>query len=341
MLLKSDQLPKHIEGELASLYCFFGAETLLIEEAMDSFRQTARAQGFGERVLFYYERGFDMTQLAQNERSASLFADKKLIELRMTVKPEAADAEQLIDYAKNMRRGDAVLLIAFYGALNATARKVKWFQAIEQHGVAVEFAGLDARQLPNWIGARMRAKGLAFDADVPARLTHFVEGNLLACAQAIDLLALLSPDKPINASTIDYAIADHARFTVFTFVDACVAGNIARCVRTLQGLRRNQVEPILVLVMLTREIRLLCQLSAGMASGRNAHALLKQHGVWANRQSLIKAALARLSRAHCEHLLHLAAQTDLMAKGRAPIRRGDLWLEIEHLGLRVCAAANR
>jgi len=183
---------------------------------------------------------------------------------------------------------------------------------------------------------RMRGKGLKFEEDAAKRLSVLVEGNLLAAAQAIDLLALLSPDDTITADAIESAIADHARFNSFAFVDACLAGAPQRCTRILQSLRANRAEPVLIMWALTREVRTLCHLSAGLARGKKQQALFREHGIWQSRANLINTALKRLSAARCHNLLRQLAAADLMLKGRAPLQRQNIWEEIESIGLGVC-----
>lgn len=336
MRLKLASLPAKLSQPLAPLYHLFGAETLLLEEALDQIRQQARAQGFAERIRYSLEPGFDWNQMLASGKSKSLFAERKIIELRMpSGKPGEPGAKALIRYVDSIAGHDTVLLL-LSGAIDKRAQNSKWFKKVEAAGVAVECPTLPAAQLPAWINQRMRNQGLHFDSAAAERLSQFVEGNLLAAAQEIDLLALLSPQQKITAEVVEKAIADHARFTVYTFADACLSGAPHRCTRILQSLRRNQVEPILVLWALTRETRALCQLAAGIAAGLRTQTLFKQHGVWSSRSGLVNSALRRGSLPLWENLLRRLARADLMLKGRATMQRQNIWEEIESIGLRMC-----
>ena len=329
-------LPASLERGMAPLYHLFGAEMLLIEEALDEIRRRARAQGYAERIRHTVEPGFDWNRLLAAGRSRSLFSDKQIIELRMPAgKPGAGGDKALMEYLASISGNDTVLLL-IGAALDKRAQNAPWFKAVEAAGVVVECPAVSTAKLPEWISGRMRARGLRFDFEAARRLSHFVEGNLLAAAQEIDLLALLSPREKITAETVENAIADHARFTVYALVDACLAGSVHRCTRILQGLRRNQVEPVLILWALTREIRTLCHLSAGQAAGANLRELLRRHGVWSSRAELVGSALRRLPAGQCRNLLRRLARADLMLKGRSPMVRANIWEEIESIGLRIC-----
>ena len=202
--------------------------------------------------------------------------------------------------------------------------------------MAVECPGISSDQLPDWINQRMRAKGLQFDFEAVERLSHFVEGNLLAAAQEIDLLALLSPNQKISVETVESAIADHARFNIFTFVDACLAGSAHRCTRILQSLRRDQTEPVLILWAMARETRTLCHLSNDMEAGAKPRDLFQRYRIWGNCSSIVSSALNRLSLPQCQNLLRRLARADLMLKGQASMQRQSIWEEIESIGLRMC-----
>ena len=51
MQLAASQLAGHLQKGLRSLYTLHGDEPLLVQEALDAIRATARAQGFTERTV--------------------------------------------------------------------------------------------------------------------------------------------------------------------------------------------------------------------------------------------------------------------------------------------------
>lgn len=336
MRIPPSSLLDKLKQGLAPLYHVFGSELLLVEEALDKIRKQARQQGFNEHIRYHLEPGFDWNRLLIDSRSTSLFSEKQLFEMRMpTGKPGEQGAKALIQYADSIS-GDNTTLVLVSGKIEKQTQASKWFKRIETAGAVVECAPIPAARLPNWIGQRMKAKGLQFDVAATERLSYFVEGNLLAAAQEIDLLALRFPAQTITAETVENAIADQAQFTIYAFVDACLAGSPHRCIRILQGLRQNHAEPVLILWAMAREIRSLCHLSSGLAAGVNPRTLFQQHGVWSSRSRLVNTILQRLSLPHLLNLLKSLARTDLMLKGRAPMQRQNIWEEIEIIALRTC-----
>ena len=84
MKIKAEQLHSHLQKQLLPIYIISGDEPLLAQESSDAVRIAARAAGFTERELFYVEGNYDWHQLLQEANSLSLFADKKLLEIRIT-----------------------------------------------------------------------------------------------------------------------------------------------------------------------------------------------------------------------------------------------------------------
>ncbi len=335
MRVSYSSFSNHLTQGLAPLYLLFGEETLLVEESLDQLRQAARAAGFTERLRYSVEAGFDWNQVLAGGQSMSLFSDRKIIELRIpTGKPGDAGAKALTEYAQAPQSDDTMLIIVA-GAIEKRTQGSKWFKALEANAVTTECPAIGADRLPGWIGHRMKSQGLQFEPDVVEHIAHFVEGNLLAAAQEINLLALLGKDKKITLDLVESAIADHARFSVFAFVDACLAGSAQRLTRILQSLKQSQNEPILILWSLTRETRTLCQLAAVREQGGNPRSQYQRYGVWGNRTGIMGAALNRLTLKQCRGLLRQLARADLQLKGRAPLQRKDIWEEIESIGLRL------
>ena len=336
--ISATSLPDHLRKGLHPIYHLFGAETLLVEECLDQCRQYLIEQGYTERIRFTVEPGFNWDKLNEQSQSMSLFAQKKLIELRIpNGKPGDAGSKALIAYAQMASDTDTILIVVS-GEIEKRAQNTKWFKALDSSAVVVELPTISANQLGQWIEHRMRYMGLQFDGEVVNRLAFFVEGNLLAAAQEINLLSLLYGDEVITVSQLESIIADHARFNVYSFTDACLAGSVQRSVRILESLKREQVEPIIILWALTRDTRNLCHLMLAARKG-NPQSLFQRYGFWGNRGALASAAIKRLSLGQCVRLLKYLGRADLMAKGRCDLQRKDIWGEIEHIALGLCGAS--
>jgi DNA polymerase-3 subunit delta len=71
------------KGPLPRVCLITGVEPLLIDEAATALRAKARAAGYGEREVHFIERGFDWDALLMDANSLALFANLRLIELKL------------------------------------------------------------------------------------------------------------------------------------------------------------------------------------------------------------------------------------------------------------------
>ena len=111
MKLGPEQLSVHLRNELARIYVVHGNETLLVQETSDAIRQAAGKGGFSERICLTVEGGFDWNSLRQTAASLSLFATRRLLELRLgNAKPGEHGGKILAEYAECPAE-DTILLV--------------------------------------------------------------------------------------------------------------------------------------------------------------------------------------------------------------------------------------
>lgn len=330
MKLTAEQLPRHLERGLAPVYLVAGDEPLLVQECADRIRAAARASGCRERVVVNADGNYDWAALTHASDSLSLFAERRLIELRLpSGKPGQQGAAALVNYVARPANDTVLLMIC--GKLEGGGRSAKWVQAIDAAGVFLPVWPIEAGQLPQWIGRRMQAAGLTPTPAAAQALAGRVEGNLLAAAQEIEKLRLHHGAGAIDADAVIDAVASSARYDVYKLVDAALAGDAVRVARILDGLRGEGTEAVLVVWALARELRLL----AGIAGRAPAGALeqsLAQAGVWEKRRPLVKQALARHTAARWRGLLRDVAALDGVVKGAAV---GNAWDELLQLALLI------
>ncbi|MCO7521665.1 MULTISPECIES: DNA polymerase III subunit delta [unclassified Pseudomonas] len=333
MKLAPAQLNKHLQGTLAPVYVVSGDDPLLCQEAADAIRAAARLQGYNERQVFSADANFDWGNLLLAGASLSLFAQRRLLELRLpSGKPGDKGAAALIEYCAKPAE-DTLLLISL-PKLDGSAQKTKWGKALIEGGQCqfIQIWPVDAQQLPQWINQRLSQAGLSAQRDAVDLIAARVEGNLLAAAQEIEKLKLLAEGNQITVETVQAAVADSARFDVFGLVDAILNGEAAHALRMLEGLRGEGVEPPVILWALARELRLLAGLAQQFSQGVPLDKAFSQARppVWDKRRPLVSKALQRLSAQRWAMLLQDAQRIDAQIKGQA---EGSPWTSLARLSL--------
>lgn len=337
MELTPEKLTTQLAAEaLRPAYLIVGPEPLRVLEAADAVRARARVQGIDEREVFEADaRDFDWSQLAMSFRAPSLFASRRLIEVRLpTGKPGKDGAEVITDYCAGPPQ-DTVLLIT--GGDWSRQHGGKWSEAVARVGHLVIAWQVKPHELTEWVERRLRDKGLRADRDAVQRLVERVEGNLLAAAQEIDKLALLSDGRPIDAARMESYVADAARFDVFGLIDAAMNGQGAHAARMLAGLRAEGEAVPALMGMVVMELQRATALARVQARGGNLAAEFKAQRVWDAKQAVYRRALQRHAAPRWEAFVAEAGRVDRIAKGRgrAGVDPGDAWQVLERLLLAI------
>ena len=331
MKISGDNLASSLARQLQTIYLVSGDEPLLVNEAADAIRAAARKQGFVERELHVVERGFDWQGLIAGSRSMSLFAERKIVEIRMAnAAPGEQGADAIVELAEQPSADTLVLIIT--GKLDGRTQNSRWVSAVEKRGVLIQVWPIDLPRLPAWIRERLGRHKLQADAAAAALLAERVEGNLLAAHQEIEKLALLLPPGAITAETIVDAVADSARFDVLQLGEAAMRGQTARALRILEGLRGEDVEPTLILWAVNKDLQWIARARNLMRKGQSAESAMNALYVWRPRQAAMGQALGRLNGHTVRNLVLDAERVDKTIKG---VLKGDPWLELERLVARL------
>lgn len=321
MKIQANQLSSHLQKTLAPCYLVSGDEHLLVTEALDAIRGAARGRGFTARDVHVATSGFDWSALRASGSNLSLFAERRIVELRLpTGKPGRVGSQEIVELAD--RCGDDLMFLVSCPKLDRGSLSASWAKALQDTGVGIQVWPVETRDLPAWITARMRSAGLKPDRQAVALVADRVEGNLLAAAQEIEKLRLLLGEGRVSADDISQAVGDSSRYDVFKLVDAALAGEPRRVVKILAGLRGEGVEPVAVVWAMTRELRTLARLGDAIAAGADPAASMQKHGVWPARQALVRRCLGRHRPSEFRDMLKSAGQADLAAKGRHTV---DPW----------------
>ena len=346
MQLALPQLQAHLQKGLRSLYTLHGDEALLVQEAADAIRATARAQGYTERSVHVVSGAhFDWSEVLAAGGSLSLFADRQMLEVRIpTGKPGKEGSPMIQQLAQSAEGNDSTLTLFILPKLDNATKKGAWFGALDQFGVTLQVESVERAQLPQWIAQRlkMQNQSVAAGQEGQACLQFFadrVEGNLLAAHQEIQKLGLLYPEGALSLEQVESAVLNVARYDVFKLSEAVLSGQISRVQRMLDGLQAEGEAAVLVHYTLAEDIRALKRVKDAIAQGKPMPMALREQRIWGVRERLFERVLPRLSGSRLAQLLQNAHQVDGIVKGlNVADWPADPWQALQRLALRVASA---
>ena len=338
------QLTAHLQKGLRNLYVVHGDEALLVQEALDAIRSTARAQGHTERTVHTVQGAhFDWSGVLASGASLSLFADKQIVEIRIpSGKPGKEGSVALQELAATAADNDSTLTLISLPRLDKATKTSAWFAALESHGVSLPVETIERRALPQWIAARLQAQNQRVQpGEMGQNTLQFfadrVEGNLLAAHQEIQKLALLYGPGELSFEQIESAVLNVARYDVFKLSEAVLGGQMQRVQRMLDGLQAEGEAAVLVHWNLAEDIRAMRRVQEATTNGKPLPMALKENRIWGTKEMLLTRVLPRISASQTQHLLEAAHQVDGVVKGlKHPDWPAEPWDALHQLAMRLC-----
>jgi DNA polymerase-3 subunit delta len=321
MRIKPEQLGAALQKSLAPVYFISGDEPLQLTEAADAIRNAAKKAGFASREVLAVDAHFEWKQLALTAAEQSIFADKKIIDLRLSGSGPGTDgAKALLSYCGSVP--DDTVLMVTCGKLASASLKSRWFQALDNAGVVMQVWPLEGQSLLAWLQQRLQLRGLQADRESIRLIASRVEGNLLAAVQEIEKLYVLYGSGNLSYQQIIDGVADNSRYDVFTLVSSVIEADVNRIYKIMASLKAEGVAAPVVLWALTREARSLVKMKWQLSQGQSRDIVFRNNQIWDKRQALVSAALNRLSFPDLNAIIILSAKADREIKGQ---QAGDAW----------------
>ena len=327
MRLTAAQLDSHLKSPLKPLYVLAGDEALAQRECLDAIRLAAKAQGFTERTSFAIEAKFNWQTITNFGREISLFAEKRVLEIKIASGKPGIDGSKVLQQLANAPIQDTVVIVIL-PKLDWREQKAAWFNALDNKAISLSLNEVPPELLPAWIAAKLKLQNQNTDAETLDFFAHQVEGNLLAAHQEIQKLSLLYPAGVLTKLQVRECILNVSRYDVVELGEAILLGDVPRTVRILQGLQDEGMNAVAALYPISWVLRPLAQVKEAEARGESLNTAFSNAKVFGDKQALFKKALARLTLKQCQAALTKLAEIDKTAKG---LVHNDAWLEISRL----------
>ncbi len=304
-----------------------GDEPFQHMHAGDMYRTRAKELGFSERKILTVETGFDWSELEHEKNNISLFGERTLLDLRIpNGKPGASGSKAIVKFLDNIH--EDVMLLIQVPRLDRSAINSAWVKALDKIGMILRVWPLNEIETRRWIQQKLRAKDLTASNDIVEFITQQVEGNLLAAMQEIEKIALISESDRLDLNTIQAILGNSSRYTLNELMDTVIKGDVARMIRIILALKKEDVAPPLLLWGLTEQIRKLVEAKPDKLITINGHNNLLQKLSVLHQKNTDICTIN--SKTKPSDLLKQCARVDRVIKGRA---YGDSWHELLQLSI--------
>ena len=338
-----EQLASNLNSHLAKVYFLVGTDPLLLGESEDLIHQAALLQGFDEKNQITIDTNTDWSALIEASQSMGLFFNKQIFILNLPENLTALLQKNLQQFISGLNEDS--LLILTLPKLSKSAEKQEWFiqaNQLEPQAVIVNCQTPSSEQLSRWVKHRTKNMGLSADEEAVQLLCYSYENNLLALKQTLQLLDLLYPDHKLTYNRVKSVVEQSSVFTPSQWIDALLSGKANRSKRILRGLQAEDVQPVILLRTLQRELVTLLELTKPQLRNPSLQTSLSTQTlkadfdrlkVWQNRRHLYTAAIQRLTYQKLFEILQELADIERITKQEYA---QDVWVKLADLSVKIC-----
>ncbi len=323
--------------KLALFYLLIGQDPywlINVAEAIKSAWYLKNPQD-NEENLITIDTTADWSLLYEQTNTYSLFATKQLIDIRYEKKTLDTTAKQFITNYLKTPNPDCLLLLR---APNLSRKQVETFVNRSEIQI-VQITSLDKIGMQRWIIQQLKENLFTFDEQIPALICQYTQGNMLACAQVIEKLKLIiTSGMHLTTEIVKEQLVDQCNYQLFELVDSCLASDGDKALQLLRHAQHNNLEPTLILWILTQEIRQLIQLIALTNQSMTLGEACKKLGIWSQKTHLYQLMVQKISLDNLLSLLQQCNEIDEHIKSNQSL---FVWHGLEQITLSLCYSRKR
>jgi DNA polymerase-3 subunit delta len=264
----------------------------------------------GTDDAFRYAEISDAGRLLEEAAAASLMGGRRVVRLRDAGESAVKPVDRILGGI-----GDALVVLEA-GELTA---KSKLRALVEKHaaGVAMACYGVDAGRLPGVVTERLRAAGVAIDADAAAWVANNILGEEGAIRQTVEVLALYAGAAGrLALADVTAALTDGGEGSMQAAIDAALTGDPAGADRAITLSFEEGVSPVAVLRVLLSELMRLRVLAEGVAAAGSVGAAVSgaRPPVFFKRVGVVTKALGLWSEAALTEAIRAALAAEAACK---------------------------
>jgi len=244
------------KGKLAPAYLLHGEDAWQKEEAALALRGAALSEGEGAFDLVLLEGGAcRLAEVVDAALTLPLFTSRRLVWVKEAEAIRDAVVAPLESYLRSPSPSTCLLFAC--GAGKPDFRKAL-FKTLQQHASVWEFTSMKGAVLQRWIRERAVQLGAEIEPDAVSLLEFHAGPETMRLdrelRKAIDFAA---PRKRLGVEDVEATLGITASASVFEWVDTTAAGRAAESVSLLRGILAEGEEPVRLLFLLARHLRML------------------------------------------------------------------------------------
>lgn len=299
------------------LYFFFGEETFLMSYYLETIRKLLLDP---LTESFNYHRftseNFDLAAFLEAVENLPMMAEHTLVQVDDIdlFKLNESEREKIISVFSDIPEYCTVIFTYLTTEWKPDKRVKKLWEAVDSHGLAVEFRKQDIRELVPWISRHFAAQQKKISNDLCTYLIDITGGTMTALSGEIQKICAYSGAQEIRKSDIDAVTEPVLDAVVFQMTDRISQGAYEKAFQSLNQLLKMQQEPLAILGALGSHFRRLLVGKCLLERGKSAFDLQKLCGIPDYPARKLMESARRMDKAFCGRAAELVLETDYRMK---------------------------
>lgn len=277
--------------KLSPIYILNGSDPFLINDTAEQIKNSWLKLTQGEHRNIELQDNADWFLLMEEANTLSLFNNFLLLDARFEKKTIHKDILKLLNNYLNNINSDCLIILRLPNV------PIKSLTSLSQHNAItlIQCSILKEKEQLYWIKEKLQSNGINCTADVPLIINQYTKGNILAASQIINVLNLVNNnDEAITPAFVKEYLIDQSEYSLYEFRDQFLLGNTKNAINMLRQMLRKKTEPILLLWIISEEIRKLINLNYLLKS-KNIQNACNELKIWPSQIKLYQDALHRLT----------------------------------------------
>ena len=247
------------KGEVAPVYCLYGEEEYRREQALNQLLDALLAEGARDLNLDQIRPGEAETgSILGSARTLPFLAPRRVVLIRGVEELSREQQEELLAYLDDPCPTSCLVLAA-----RRLDLRTRLAAALQKKGMLLRFDRLEAESLKESLLAAANEQGVRLQPEAINLLMALVGDDFRQLIYNVEKLALfVGEHKEISAKDVEALVGETRVRSIFQLTDAVSSRNLDIALRCLTSLLESGEEPLAIIGMLARQIRLLIRAKA-------------------------------------------------------------------------------
>lgn len=306
-------------GVISPVYLVCGPEGYLRDKAVYALKQYIAAGDLGQFNLSVLDAAQTKTdEIIDAANTLPFFSERRLVivenppyfrskrkkEDGVGGKEQDEGDTRLLDY---LREPNSATCLVFVSGENIN-RKMKAVKAVENIGQVLEFNNLKRKDMEEWVKGQFTKRSKKIEAGALQYLLAISAEDMGILSGEIEKLSLLDLGREnISLEQVKLAASSSVEASIFDLVDFVGEKQTAKAIEKLREILGHGEPPVRVLVMISRQLRLILAANALAAEGYGQNDLIPTLGV----HPYVGQKIVRQARNFSQDQLEIALETCL------------------------------